>query len=266
MEKDKRTPVERAADARKMGSEERLTSAEPDASPQSVPKPERCAPATKSWRKMPPPPERVIVGSAPFRPRPRVGPIRWAAWLELPRVELWEAVALSMRLNPDDDELRKEIGSAGSRFSRLPPEFSERLRLCQKALHFDGPIRPQGGLYRGILQGSACLVLIADVVAYLKTAEFTLPDELQPKPPAEPKANRGDSIKREALISKHVRVWPTIERDLKDASENGLSVAAKTDSHGMWCESAALDWAKQKGKLRDSRQGGPASPFAGLGS
>jgi hypothetical protein len=243
MKKDTRTPAERAADARKKEDEKRLTSAEPDTPPQSVSKPEHSAPGPKSWQKMPPPPPRVIRGSAPLQPRQRVGPIRWAAWLALPCVELWEAVALSMGLNPDDDELRKEVGRARSMFSRLPAEFFERLHLCQRALHFNGPIRPQGSLYGGMQKSPNCLVLLADVAAYLTTSGFALPEQLQPRPPAEPQANRGDSIKREAPAPK-----PT-------AAPASAGPAPLTTGDIAFCF-AGLQWSEEKWKkpLGDMRE------------
>lgn len=198
-----------------------------------------------------------------LRPSPKA--IRWPAWLALPHVELWQAVALSLGMDPAD-ELRDEVRRAPSRFSRLPPEFFERLSHCKNALSLDGPIKPQGSLYQGMLQSPACPVLLADVAGFLTLAGFELPEEVRPMPPAEPEVNRGARIKREALVLKHERAWPSIERDLKDASENGLSAAAKADSYGMWWETAALSWATAKGKLRESGPRTPASPFSGLGS
>lgn len=198
-----------------------------------------------------------------YVPRPSPKPIRWPAWLALPHIELWQAVALSLGVNPAD-ELRGEVRRAPSRFSRLPPEFFERLSHCMKALSFDGPIRPQGTPYQG-MKGPACPVLMADVAAFLTLAGFELPQEVRPGPPAEPEVDRGALIKREVLVSKHVRAWPTIERDLKDASENGLSAEAKSDERGMWWEAAALAWATARGKLRETGPRAPAGPFSGLG-
>jgi hypothetical protein len=211
-----------------------------------------------------PKPEEPLRGGG-YVPRPSPKAIRWAAWLALPHVELWQAVGLSLGVNPAD-ELRDEVSRAPSRFSRLPAEFHERLSLCIRALNFDGPIKPQRRPYPGRRGSLACPVLLADVAAFLVMAGFEVPEEVRPRPPAQPEANRGALIKREALVSKYERAWQSIERDLKDASANGLSTAAKADAHGMWWESAALDWAKQKGKLHESRQKGPASPFEGLGS
>lgn len=58
-------------------------------------------------------------------------------------------------------------------------------------------------------------------------------------------------LKRRALIEKYRRQWKSIERDLKDAGENGLSAAAKSDKHGYWFELRAVAWARKNGKYLD---------------
>ncbi len=59
-------------------------------------------------------------------------------------------------------------------------------------------------------------------------------------------------LKRAALVAAHQQEWQSVDRDLKDAGENGLSAAAKHPKHGMWFEERALTWAKQQGKLKPS--------------
>jgi len=55
--------------------------------------------------------------------------------------------------------------------------------------------------------------------------------------------------KKSALVSECQSDWPTIERDIQDASRNGLAAAAKlTDGRG-WDKDRALEWAKERGKL-----------------
>jgi len=66
-------------------------------------------------------------------------------------------------------------------------------------------------------------------------------------------ADRGQAMKRGALIAAHERCWPTVERDLKDAAQNGLREDAKAPGHGMYWEQDALAWAKAKGRLRDAQ-------------
>ena len=66
-------------------------------------------------------------------------------------------------------------------------------------------------------------------------------------------------MKKSALIDKHAQQWPTIKRDFLDASNNGLSSAAKAPRFGYWFESAALKWAEQRGKLTSEKQQSPVN-------
>ena len=59
-------------------------------------------------------------------------------------------------------------------------------------------------------------------------------------------------LKKSALVKKYEHVWETIETDLGHADENDLKRVAKSSKHGYWLEDAALDWAKQNGKMLDS--------------
>lgn len=56
------------------------------------------------------------------------------------------------------------------------------------------------------------------------------------------------SVTKAALIAQHKHEWPTVERDIRDASVNGLSKAAKAGARD-WYETEALDWARSKNKL-----------------
>jgi hypothetical protein len=79
--------------------------------------------------------------------------------------------------------------------------------------------------------------------------------------------DRGWVLKKAALINKLVPQWDTIERDFQDASENGLSKAAKAPGHGNWFETDALNWARQRGKLSEATEQqaqSPATLFGGL--
>jgi len=79
--------------------------------------------------------------------------------------------------------------------------------------------------------------------------------------------DRGWVIKKAALIKKHEPEWPTINRDFQDASDNGLSIAAKAPGHGEWFEADALNWARQRGKLNETtgqKASSRATPFSGL--
>ena len=55
-------------------------------------------------------------------------------------------------------------------------------------------------------------------------------------------------VNKAALIAQHKHEWPTIEGDIRGASENGLSKAAKAGARD-WYEDAAIQWARSKNKL-----------------
>lgn len=80
---------------------------------------------------------------------------------------------------------------------------------------------------------------------------------------AEP-VDKGWVMKKAALIDKNAQRWPTAKRDFQDASENGLSSAAKAPGHGEWFENAALKWAEQRGKLTSEKQQTPTNSVFNL--
>ncbi|HRN64077.1 MAG TPA: hypothetical protein PLA98_04485 [Alicycliphilus sp.] len=90
------------------------------------------------------------------------------------------------------------------------------------------------------------IVVTASALEWLRThSHEDLADNLDrslhaPKPE--------DLVKKEDLIKRHQRVWPTIEEDLKRANQTGLD-AARTESHGIWNQAQALKWAERHGKL-----------------
>jgi len=54
---------------------------------------------------------------------------------------------------------------------------------------------------------------------------------------------------RAALIADVESFWPSIERDLSDATRNGLREAAKHPKHRFWNVEPAIKWATQRGKI-----------------
>lgn len=74
--------------------------------------------------------------------------------------------------------------------------------------------------------------------------------------------------KKAALVKANATTWPTIEADFNHASENGLSSAAKAPGHGNCFETAALAWAKQRGKITEPNGAAPIvnSVFAMAGT
>ncbi len=210
-------------------------------------------------------------------------PIDWSHWLLMPQVSLWEAVALSVNLNPETLKFDKE-----------GKDFQDRLRIAlshvavgnlQLVTHYpkNEPVSP---------------VLLAVFATWAVSQNIKIPSELAAmataplsksnsdtlafvtpmvnagtsapttkivadgmkalgKPQAVPIVDTGVSeqaapivaneIKKSALILKYESNWPTIERDLKDASQNRLSDTAKLPKKGFWNEELALQWARSLG-------------------
>ena len=133
----------------------------------------------KSKPKPPPPESRLPFGMA-HSSGTRKQTVRWHLWRAMPTAELWQAVALSVDIEPVDalrDEARREKRDP-SPFARLPQEFFDRLMVCKANLSVNGPIRPQPPLYSGML-GPTCKVLVAEAVAFLAQAQFPLPPEMR---------------------------------------------------------------------------------------
>ena len=64
-------------------------------------------------------------------------------------------------------------------------------------------------------------------------------------------------MSRAALVGKYKAQWSSIERDMQDASKNGLSEARA--GARKWSEQLALQWAKSNNKFKD-RADAPSSP------
>ena len=93
----------------------------------------------------------------------------------------------------------------------------------------------------------------------LQTAPLMTPEpqaapvvEVPASEPIQATAGPKFSMSKAGLIQAHKHEWSTVERDLKDASKNGLS-AAKAGLRN-WNQAAALQWARAKGKLTTTAQ------------
>jgi hypothetical protein len=73
--------------------------------------------------------------------------------------------------------------------------------------------------------------------------------ELEEKEPTE----QPRLLKKKALLEELASDWPTIEKDIREASRNGLD-SAKGGKHGMWNAKLCRDWAESKGKLKKAAQ------------
>ena len=114
--------------------------------------------------------------------------VRWPIWQATQRAELWEAVLLSLnvepaewapaRLNGDIRDIRYIMGAYGGK-QMSTPGFSERLRACRRALNELGPIRTPP-LWRIDAENDPdrCVVLLAEVGNFLRNAGYSVTPEM----------------------------------------------------------------------------------------
>lgn len=136
----------------------------------------------------------------------------------------------------------------------------------------DGQLRAFDAADGGPLQGRKCNVYADEVTpagidAWLSAEGFakhvrwpepaTAPEPPAPTPVAAPQKEVAEkaaptgpklSMTKAALIAQHKHEWPTIEGDIRGASENGLSKAAKAGARD-WYEDAAMQWARSRNRL-----------------
>ena len=214
--------------------------------------------------------------------------VDWAWANSLRSLAIFEAATLSLGF-----ELNS-FAPVGQRFTNRevnepPAEYRERVILAYEAARDDslkvmGRTAARGEAYdplAGFDDGQLWDVAPADFRRWCDAEGFAVPAEWVPRDyskevpaPTEPASekptatiDRGWVMKKAALIKKHEPEWRTINRDFQDASDNGLSIAAKAPGHGEWFEADALNWARQRAKLNETTgQQAPsrATPFSGL--
>ena len=128
---------------------------------------------------------------------PKLKPARWQVWRLMPSVALWQAVCLSLDIEPDE-HLKDGATRVRSDHSRLPADYWDRLMVCLSNLSVThGPIRVHGPLYRG-MKNPNCSVLLSEIAAFAIDCAWPIPDAMKarvPSPagkPAESKEERQD--------------------------------------------------------------------------
>lgn len=81
--------------------------------------------------------------------------------------------------------------------------------------------------------------------------------------------DQGATLKKNEMVTKYKRIWSTIERDLREAPDNGLLEEAAAIEYGYWVVEQCLTWARSRRKLDGENRptvAAPANPWTGLGS
>ena len=178
-----------------------------------------------------------------------LSPPRWRTWRNRIACELWEAIYLSMDVEPETmraaimDWMRTDRRSPSDAINQ---DFCERLTVALENLSVHGPIVPAA--LRLETKHPRALVDIGNVAAFFSGIEkdFPVPAPFEQLATSCPVVG---VVKRAALIAKYLPTWGTIKRDLMDGHNNGLSKAARSKRHGMWFEGKAIQWAQERGKV-----------------
>jgi hypothetical protein len=98
--------------------------------------------------------------------------------------------------------------------------------------------------------------------------EYNLAEVMAAKVKSRQPFDQGVTLKKKELVAKYKRIWSTIERDLREAPDNGLLEEAAAIEYGQWVEEHCLTWARARRKLDENGPSidAPANFFTGLGS
>jgi len=196
-----------------------------------------------------PPPITPVRGSAPSwvgRP-PAVRP-SWDEWAMMDAVTVYEAAALSLDLEPrrhgQNDRYSFPDDQAFNRFEM-------RCRIIEEG---DGHALGRSGNRVSLPAFAAWAVAKRmDIPAELRAlagASILEAKAATVKAPIDPTQEKLEILrKRAAFIQEFQGIWPTIDGDMRDASRNGLSLAANA-RHGFWRVGPALNWANERGRIK----------------
>jgi hypothetical protein len=190
--------------------------------------------------------------------------------------EYWtfeEALALLLGKNPEvvtAARVRRELADAAMIVNSGDPipqflQVYERLRkLAERATPMAGAKLKPAAV---VAWAQSAGVRVPDGLTRLLSTSAAEPRDAPVAKPSEPDgpavgaqhetSKHEAQLKKVALVRKYAGVWATVESDLAHASENGLSRVAKAAAHGMWREVAALEWARQNGKIIEAARTAP---------
>jgi hypothetical protein len=100
----------------------------------------------------------------------------WGKWLNVPSVKVWQAVALSLNIEPGKVQHSSESWMAGRMVFAEGQEFADRLDVTTANLMCNGKLKPMP-----IVMGEpgSCLVSLADFVSFAESVKWPVPPELK---------------------------------------------------------------------------------------
>lgn len=106
----------------------------------------------------------------------------WDLWADICRLRVWQAVALSLNINPGLPDASAATAAAmrdPARLRRFGPKFERRLAIALNNMSTEGPLRPLE-LYTGVLGDPIAVVSMDNFVRFARSlrAPWTLPEEM----------------------------------------------------------------------------------------
>lgn len=181
----------------------------------------------------------------------------WKYWPGEARVDLWQAIALSLDVDPEelsrlynhrfhvpiDHDIDSEFQARLTRIADDTPIASHPLVRHNRRLLYSQPIR------LGEMARYVCEIYggwpIPEAFRSLGNSDCDTHVDTQPAIAG----TQVKKIKRAALITKYRNEWPTAERDLGEGSRNGLGEAKA--GKGYYDEERSVEWARSAGKFKD---------------
>ena len=221
-----------------------------------------------------PPPITPLKGSGRVATiqRPIACPPEWSQWVMMDRVEVWEAAALSINLEPRRIDRDKN--------SSFPDDKTYDLFVMRRRAVEVAPWRALGRNQLGVClpdfvewsmsTGMDIPAELAKLARPIEAPEVPAPEYAEPSVSpiniqtaaedglsesdgSKQETKEGEIRKRSALIKEVDSFWPSVDRDLKDSSRNGLNEAAKHSKNTFWKPLEAMAWATERGKISKNK-------------
>jgi hypothetical protein len=122
-------------------------------------------------------PIRAQRGGDRFSAPKQAGPADWTLWSQMPKAELWEAVALSLNFQPGhwDMTFPRGISLHYTDFV-FSTDYSTRLKVAQAHMSAEGTLKPLN-LYVGVLNDPRAEVSLPAFHSWANSMKWTLPAE-----------------------------------------------------------------------------------------
>ena len=188
----------------------------------------------------------------------QVDPLFWVPGVEPNRFDclpLWRCICAYKGMDPAYWALTSPAVAAsweGDTTGEVSARLKELVQLHKRALDGIkmGRLKAVGNEAKGFETDMKALIEWAALVGEAPPVQCQAPDAISGQSTPDDQSSDVEMTKK-GLINAHKQHWPSIEGDIARAAKNGLAIA-KAGKRG-WYESIALKWARNNGKIVESR-------------